>query len=242
MGYYVTEENIRKFYEKLSEEGKSVETVRKYQRDLSKLTEFLGNAPLTQEAMEAYKQWLIHVKKYKTRSANSFLACANHFCKVMGWEDIRVSAYKLNRSDHYTSSGQLSAEEYEKLAKTAVEQKEPMIALVMQLLSVTDLRVTELAWITVESLEAGNIRVLRGKEMVDIALPEHILADLKKYARRREYKSGMVFRTSRGNPVDRTQLWRQLKGLCADAGVDERKVSFQTIKRPLNREYYAVER
>ncbi len=240
MGYYVTEETIQKFYGILSGEGKSAETVRKYQRDLSKLTEFLGDAPLTQEAMEAYKQWLLHVKKYKTRSANSYLACANHFCKAMGW-DIRVSAYKLSRADHYTVSEQLSVEEYEKLAKTAVEQKEPMIALVMQLLSVTDLRVTELAWITVESLEAGNIRVLRGKEMVDIALPEYILADLKRYARRREYKSGTVFRTSRGNPVDRTQLWRQLKGLCADAGVDERKVSFQTIKRPLNREYYAVE-
>lgn len=235
---YVSKENTKIFYEKLLREGKSTETVRKYQRDLAKLAEFLNEDVLTQEKLEEYKNWLIEIKQYKARSANSFLACANRFCKMMG-EDIHVSAYKLDRLDH-DMTGQLSMEEYKKLTRTAVENKDSMIALVMQILSMTDIRVTELFWITVESLETGSVEVSRKGGAVKVELPANILADLKKYVRYKKYKNGLVFRTSKGNPVDRFQLWKKLKGLCALAGVDESKVSFQNLKRPLEREYYPL--
>lgn len=240
MDLYMTQENIRIFQERLLGEGKGVETVRKYQRDLAKLQGFLDGDALTQEKLDEYKKWLVDGKKYKKRSVNSFLSCANHFCKVMG-RDIHVSAYKLDRGDDAASHGQLSIEEYERLAKTAVKGKDSMIALVMQILSVSDIRVTELFRITVESLEAGNVEVSRGGEAIKVELPADVLADLKRYVQWKGYESGCVFRTSRGNPVDRFQMWKKLKGLCAEAGVDESKVSFQNLKRPLIREYYSVD-
>lgn len=240
MDFYITKENIQIFQERMISEGKSVETVRKYQRDLLKLEEFLDGDALTQEKLDEYKKWLIDGKKYKKRSANSYLSCANHFCRLMG-EDIHVSAYKLERGKEDISHEQLSIEEYERLAKTAAKSKDSMIALAMQLLSVSDIRVTELFRITVESLEAGNVEVSRGGGTIKVALPACILTDLKRYAQWKGYESGCVFRTRRGNPVDRFQMWKKLKGLCAEAGVDESKVSFQNLKRPLIREYYSVD-
>lgn len=240
MDFYITQENIQIFQERMLSEGKSVETVRKYQRDLLKLEEFLDGDVLTQEKLDEYKNWLVDVKKYKKRSANSFLSCANHFCRVMG-QDIHVSAYKLERGNDDASRGQLSIEEYERLAKTAAKSKDSMIALAMQILSVSDIRVTELFRITVESLEVGNVEVPRGGENIKVTLPARILADLKRYVQWKGYESGYVFRTRRGNPVDRFQMWKKLKGLCAEAGVDESKVSFQNLKRPLIREYYSVD-
>lgn len=237
---YVTQENAQIFYEKLLSEGKGMETVHKYQRDLSKLAEFLSGAALTQEKLEEYKNWLVDIKGYKPRSANSFLSCANKFCKVMG-QNIHIQAYKLKYTKCNVVSGQLSIEEYKRLTKTAVENKDSMLALVMQVLSMTDIRVTELFWITVESLETGNIEVPRKGEIVKVKLPMEILADLRQYVQYKEYRSGTVFRTSRGNPVDRFQLWKKLKGLCSLAGVDEEKVSFQNLKRPLEREYFPLE-
>lgn len=239
MNVYITEELKQKFQESLSAEGKSRETVRKYQRDLAKLEEFLGGDALTQEKLNEYKTWLTEKKQYKIRSANSFLSCANHFCQVMG-QDFHVSAYKLHQETGELSRGKLSAEEYEKLATTAVQSKDSMIALVMQLLSVSDLRVTELFRLTVESLEEGTVEVSRGGEEKGVKLPMDIIADLKQYVQWKGYQSGYIFRTSNGKPVDRFHMWKKLKRLCAEAGVDEKKVSFQNLKRPLVREYYPV--
>ena len=53
MDFYITQENIQIFQERMLSEGKSVETVRKYQRDLLKLEEFLDGDALTQLVAEA---------------------------------------------------------------------------------------------------------------------------------------------------------------------------------------------
>lgn len=59
---YVSEENVQAFYEEILREGKSAETVHKYQRDLSKLAEFLDKDALTQEKLEEYRGWLVNKK------------------------------------------------------------------------------------------------------------------------------------------------------------------------------------
>lgn len=238
--FHLTKEAVEVFKETLLKEEKSAETINKYQRDLSKLAEFLDGRALTQETLEEYKLWLIEEKKYKVRSANSYLSCANHFCKVMG-EPFFVPTYKLSKMEKKAAVPPLSAEEYEKLAKTAIQNSDSVMALAIQILSTTDIRVTELFWITVESLETGRVELLRGEERIVVELPDRILLDLKQYAEKKGYQSGMVFRTRYGNPVDRYQLWKRLKRLCADAGVEREKVSFQNLKRPLTREYYSVE-
>ncbi len=236
----LTSETKAIFEEALQKEEKSVETIQKYQRDLSKLAEFLDDKEVTQERLEEYKQWLIKEKNYKIRSANSYLSCANHFCKVMG-QPFFVSAYKLDRAEKKKEVPLLSMEEYERLAKAAIKKSDSVMALVIQILSTTDLRVTELYWITVESLKAGKVEFVRGNERITMRLPEGILMDLKQYAKKKGYQSGLVFRTSHGNPVDRYQLWKRLKRLCSDAGVERNKVSFQNLKRPLEKTYYPLE-
>lgn len=236
----ITQKEIQTFYESLQREGKSVETMGKYRRDLSKLIEFLDGNELTQERFEQYKIWLMKEKKYKVRSANSFLSCANHFCDVMGW-NFHVSSYPLKREDRDKTAKQLSAEEYEKLTKTAIGNQDTMIALILQLLSVTDLRLTELFRMTLDSLEKGSVSVVRGEEAFEVQLPLDILVDLKKYVKRKGYQNGVVFQTRRGRPVDRFYLLKKLKVLSAEAGVDQQKVSFQTLKKPLCRQYYPVE-
>lgn len=237
---HLTSETIEIFGEALQKEKKSVETVQKYLRDLSKLEEFLDGRALTQDSLEEYKLWLVETKNYKIRSANSFLSCANHFCKVMG-QDFFVSTYKSGRAEQKVEVPLLSVEEYEKLAKAAINNSDSVMALVIQILSTTDIRVTELYWITVESLHTGMVEVMRGGERIAVKLPDEILTDLRRYVEKKGYQSGFVFRTSRGNPVDRFQLWKRLKKLCADAGVEREKVSFQNLKRPLERKYYSLE-
>lgn len=156
--------------------------------------------------------------------------------------DIHVAAYKLSKTDYDSFLGQqLSIEEYEKLTKAAVESKDSIIALAMQILSITDIRVKELFSVTVESLETGCVEVFRGSECVKVVLPENVISDLRCYVQWKGYKSGIIFRTRRGNPVDRFWLWKKLKGLCVLSGVDEKKVSFQNLKRPLGKEYYPLE-
>ena len=58
------------------------------------------------------------------------------------------------------------------------------------------------------------------KKAVAIALRKHLL----KFARERGIRSGSIFVTRGGNPLDRSNIWNQMKRLCVAARVDSRKV------------------
>lgn len=81
--FYITQEAARLFYERLLCEGKDIQTVCKYQRDLYKLREFLNGKELTQESLEEYKAWLVDVKKYKIKCKFVSFLCKS-FLQVNG--------------------------------------------------------------------------------------------------------------------------------------------------------------
>ena len=53
---------------------------------------------------------------------------------------------------------------------------------------------------------------------------------------------GAVFTTRSGNPLDRSNIWRDMKTLCKSAGVDPDKVFPHNLRHLFARTYYAFEK
>ena len=58
------------------------------------------------------------------------------------------------------------------------------------------------------------------------------------YAKRKNIKSGCVFVTKNGKPLDRSNIWAEMKKLCKYANVDERKVFPHNVRHLFARCFY----
>ena len=65
---------------------------------------------------------------------------------------------------------------------------------------------------------------------------------LLRYAADQGIKSGMIFVTSTGKPISRTNIWREMKALCNEAGVNPQKVFPHNLRHLFARVFYGIEK
>lgn len=129
---------------------------------------------------------------------------------------------------------------YEALLRTALEQKNYRQVLMIQIFAVTDIRMNELCYLTVEALDAGVIKMPRAGESFEIFLPQDLVGDLYEYIDFQEISEGIIFCTRKGTPLDRSYIWKQMKELAVEAEIDPDKVYPQNLKRQLVRSHFSV--
>lgn len=238
----ITEERKQQFADHLREEERSRATIEKYQRDLEKLERFLRGAALDREKFIAYKQHLQDCGRYKTASINSFLVVANHFCQVMGWCDLRVKTLKQQRETFRPEEQHLSQQEYRRLIGAARQRGSHRLALILQTIGSTGIRVSELRYIDVAAVNSGMADIRCKGKLRRILLPRKLQMLLKAYMNKHRITRGPVFRSSKGNPLDRSNIWREMKSLCQAAGVDGHKVFPHNLRHLFAVCFYQLER
>ena len=237
----ITPEIIRNFKSYLAAEEKSEATIAKYQRDLAAFAAYAGAAALTKETVIAYKQQL-QEEGYAIRSINSMLASLNSFFAFSGWNDLRVKALKLQQQVFCPEEKELTREEYERLCRAAQKRRNQRLELILQTICSTGIRVSELAYITVEAVRQGKAVVsAKGKTRV-ILLSAALQKKLLRYIKEQKIKEGPVFITRSGKPLSRTGIWREMKSLCAEAKVDPRKVYPHNLRHLFARIFYNLEK
>lgn len=240
MGKDITEELLENYRIYLCEQEKSSSTIRKYICDLKKLVEYCGGRELSKLLVIKYKEYLMDEKQYKSSSINSFLAAANSFFDYMGWYELKVKYCKVQKKSFVPENKELSKEEYRKLVKTAEKEGKSRIGMIIQTICATGIRVSELAEITVSAVKRGIATIYnKGKER-QILIPRDLQVRLLRYIRKQGIKCGLVFRTSGGKAVDRTWIWREMKKLCAKAGVDKDKVFPHNLRHLFARTFYTL--
>jgi len=124
----------------------------------------------------------------------------------------------------------------------AVAKNKPKLNLVLQTICGTGIRVSELKHFTVETLERGEVNVQCKSKIRTVLIPEKLKKKLLKYARQNGITTGPVFVTRTGKPLDRSNIWKQMKSLCDAAGVDPQKVFPHNLRKLFARAFYAMER
>lgn len=222
MDNIITQEHIDAYCLSLLTDERAVGTIQKYRRDLAAFARWIGGAAVTKETAARWKTHLLE-HGYKPETINSKLSAINGFFTYMNWA-IHVKFLKIQRQLFRDPARELTREEYTRLLTTARKNGQERLALIMETLCATGIRVSELRYITVEAAKDGRATIsLKGK-IRTILLPTKLYRKLQKYAKKEKIASGAIFRTKSGKPISRRQVWYELKRLCRAAGVEPGKV------------------
>lgn len=235
----LSEQIILSFYEHLLREEKSAATVEKYLRDVRAFYVFAGKRTVTKELAQSWKQKLLD-GGYAVRSINSMLASLNSLLRFLGWEDCRVKNLKMQRQTYCPEEKELTKSEYIRLIKAA--KNKPQLQLIMETLCSTGIRVSELLSFTVEAVKKGRIEISCKGKIRTILLPGRLRKYLIDYARKNRIRSGVIFLTRQGKPMNRSSIWAQMKKLCRKAKVKADKVFPHNLRKLFARVFYAQEK
>ena len=238
-GHCFTNEQILAFSTALFQAERSQATVEKYLRSVRAFSLFLDGRPITKSVILEWKDSLRH-RGYAPSTVNASLAALNYLFNFLGWSDCRTHYLKIQRRLFRETGRELDRADYEKLIAAALGLGRERIALVMETICATGIRVGEVRYITVEAVRAGSATIsLKGK-IRTILLPGKLCKKLLKYARKQKITSGEIFLTGGGKPMSRCQIWAEMKRICKAAGVDSSKVFPHNLRHLFATVYYRI--
>ena len=240
-GRILTETQIAAFAVYLKSEEKSENTIEKYMRDVREFCAYVGEAEMTKETVIAYKNKLLS-ENYAARSVNSVLASINSLLSFLVWADLKVKSIKLQRQIYCPEEKELTKAEYIRLVNTAKQKGNERLNLLIQTICGTGIRVSELQYITVEAVKCNEAVVsLKGKTR-SVFIVRELQKKLLRYAAEQKISSGAIFITRSGKPMSRTNIWREMKSLCVEAGVNPQKVFPHNLRHLFARTFYGIEK
>jgi len=237
----ISKEMLPAYREYLQDEERSRATVEKYLRDVRVFLEYVGeNQVLGKERIREYKEELR--ERYKISSANSMLAAVNSYLVFAGWEEWKVKLFKVQRVQYSRPEKEITEEDYEKLVRAARRQGDDRMSMLIQTIGSTGIRISELKFITVESLRDGRAEIYNKGKCRVVLLPVELTKVLRKFCREAGIVSGSVFVTKHGNPMDRSNVSKKMKQLGREAGVDTAKVFPHNFRHLFARIFYSIEK
>lgn len=236
----ISKETIEQYLTYQREQERSRATLQKYRHDLNALLEFLNGEELTKSALIGWKEKL--TGEYAPVSVNAMLAAVNGYVRFMGWLELMVKPLKIQQSLFLDEEKELTRAEYVRLVNAAREKENERLALVIQTICATGIRVSELKFITVEAVQSGRAEVVNKGKRRRIFLPDRLRQILKKYIRNQKKTGGAVFTTRTGKPLDRSNIWRDMKKLCESAHVSGKKVFPHNLRHLFARTFYFIEK
>ena len=237
----MTLKQIESYGKTLQLEERCEATVQKY---VGAATAFFGFLPegkrVTRELALAWKAEIS--AKNAASTVNVMLSAVNRFFAFMEWDDIRMKRLKTQRRIFRDRDRELSKAEYLRLLDAARRRGNPRLYYLTQTLAATGIRVSELRFVTVESLRSGATVVdCKGKRR-EILIPKNLRGKLLTYCKDMGIASGSVFVTRSGKPLNRSNIWRELQSLCDAAHVDRRKVFPHNLRHLFAVTFYRAEK
>ena len=204
------------------------------------ITKRLDNISITKHETLTPILWV--PASHAPATVNSILAAVNGFFRFMGWKDIAVKLLKIQKALFCDERRELTRAEYARLVSAAQKVGNERLSLVMQTICATGIRVSELRFITVEAVTTGRAELCNKGKRRTVFLPGRLRRLLRKYLQKQKKTAGAVFTTRTGRPLDRSNIWRDMKALCESADVEPGKVFPLNLRHLFARTYYSLEK
>jgi integrase len=238
-GFFINEENIATYIDYLKDEERAPATIEKYIRDIRAFMCFLDGAEITKQLALEWRSSLF--ENHAPTTINTKVAALNGFFEFFDL-GIRVKPLKIQQQTFLPEDKELTEQEYRRLLEAAKDQGNDRIFHVIQTICSTGIRVSELKFITLEAVQIGHVEVQNKGKIRTIFIPHDLKILLLRYAKKHGIVSGCIFVTRSGRPLDRSNIWAQMKKLCAAAGVDESKVHPHSLRKLFARMFYAKDK
>ncbi len=240
MEHIITVQELDTFHDKLQKDEKSKATIEKYVREIKFLMEYLDGRPLSKNLLMEYRD---RVKsQFSAATVNGKLSAIHAYLEFTGQNDCRVKFLKVQKKVFMEENRELTEREYQRLLEAAGKRKDDRLYHVLLTLCATGIRISELQFITVEAVKRGNARIhMKGKYRV-ILLQKKLRTRLLHYINRKQIRSGIIFCTRSGQPLDRSNICHEMKKLCEDARVSRKKVFPHNLRHLFAKTYYRLEK
>mgnify|MGYP000689925421 FL=1 len=239
--FKLTAERIAAYGRYLKQEERTPATLEKYLRDVRAFALWLDGKAVTKEAVTGWKERLLAERRAPS-TVNAALSALNGLFRFLGWEGCRARFVKVQRRLFRDPARELTRPDYERLIATARELGKERLALVMETICATGVRVSELRYLTVEAVQRGRAEIsLKGK-IRTILIPTKLRRKLLKYAKKNKTASGEIFLTGNGKSLSRRQIWAEMKRLCVQAGVEPSRVFPHNLRHLFATAYYRAYR
>lgn len=236
----ITPSLLKEFQYYLTDDEKSKATIEKYMRDVRHFTEYAADSTIDKALVLTYKSEL--EQEYAITSANSMLAALNTFLRFAGWNDLCVKQFRIQKKVYSPEEKELTKEEYIRLIQTANKKGNERLSLLIQTICGTGIRVSELQYITVEAVKKGEAVVSCKGKTRTVFIVSTLQKKLLKYIKEQRMKTGIIFVTKNGRPMNRSNIWKAMKDLCAEAGVSSEKVFPHNLRHLFARTFYGIEK
>ena len=237
----ITAEQTARFAQALQEADRAPGTVENYLRHIRAFARWLGRRPLLPESAAQWRDSLLE-QGYTPGTVNSMIGPLNRFFQFLGWNECKAKQLRIQRQLFRENQKELTRGEYHRLLSIAQTSGRERLALLMEAICATGIRVSEVQYLTVEAVRAGKAEIsLKGK-IRTILIPGKLRKKLLSYTKRKNTASGPVFRTRSGCPISRKQIWAEMKSLCKKAGVAASKVFPHNLRHLFARVFYQASR
>lgn len=239
--YSLNPERIAAYGRYLKQEERALATLEKYLRHIRSFVRWLDGRPVTKEAVTGWKERL-RAERRAPSTVNAALSALNGLFRFLGWEDCRARFVKVQRRLFRDPARELTRPDYDRLIAAARELGKERLALLMETICATGVRVSEVRYITVEAVQRGRAEIsLKGKVRV-ILIPGKLCRKLLKYAKKNKTVSGEIFLTESGKSLSRRQIWAEMKRLCKYTGVEPSRVFPHNLRHLFATAYYRAYR
>ena len=181
-------------------------------------------------------------QRYAPRSVNSVISSLNAFFMFAEWYELKIKTLKIQKQIFADKKRELEKSEYEKLLTAAKDKKNERLYYLMQTIASTGLRVSEIRYVTVDAVKNGEAVINCKGKIRQVFLPKKLCVMLKSYVKSQGIKSGSVFVSKNGNPLNRCNIWKMLKLLCESANVDKSKVFPHNFRHLFARTFYSLQK
>ena len=220
----------------------SAGTIQKYSRDVARFFRETNAPPVPDKQTVADWRDSLVARGYSAASVNAMLAAVNSYQECCGNPQGKAKPLKCQRRVFCDAGRELNRAEYFRLLQAARETGRKRTLLVLQTLCATGIRVSELAYITVEAVHRCKASIRCKGKCREILLPSQLCKRLERWCARQRIHAGPVFLTRRGLPLDRVTVWKEMKALCKRAGVAKEKVFPHNLRHLFARTFYRIEK
>ena len=233
----ITSDQLMEFQQYLRSEERVSGTIDKYLRDIRSFAAWLGERPVGKAVCAGWKEQL-QTEGLCPETVNSKLSALNKFLGFSGRAECRVKYLRIQRRLFRRTERELSRPDYFRLLETANSLGKTRLALLMETICATGIRVSEVRYITVEAVNAGRAEIsLKGK-IRTILIPGKLRRKLQKYAKKQKIVSVEIFLTRNGKGLSRRQIWAEMKYICGKAGVAASKVFPHNLRHLFAKTFY----
>ena len=217
-------------------------TIQKYTRALARFFAETGAGPAPDRRLLAAWRDDLAGRGYTPATVNAMLAAVNVYQESIDNPAGKARPLKRQRRIFADPGRELSRAEYFRLLAAARETGNKRTQLLLETLCSTGIRVSELPFITVEAVRRRKASIRCKGKCRDILLPRALCHRLERWCSRQRIRTGPVFLTRQGRPLDRVTVWRRMKALCDQAGVARGKVFPHNLRHLFARTFYSIEK